>query len=333
MRGRGVCLGGVLVLSVWAWVGTALGQSAGTHAVGAPSENDPDTAGLGGERARPVVPTDPLIAAIHRQARDGYARIRSEIGDYTCTVVKRERVGGRLGTYEFLSAKVRHARGSAPFSVYLKFHAPEDLHGREVLYVDGQNEGRLIARNGGLRFAYITTEVEPTSDVAMEGNRYPITEFGIENLLKRFVEHLDNAVLDGCTIETLEGSKVDGRACTCFQITNHERFPREVGSHPPTSDRVASFRLSEREQAAGPPPTSRSSRPRFRVARVFIDPRIGFPVHYEAFDWPKAAGDPPRLLEQYTYRDIRWNVGLTDRDFDRTNPSYGFRKPSAESPR
>ena len=34
----------------------------------------------------------------------------------------------------------------------------------------------------------------------------------------------------------------------------------------------------------------------------------------------------PRLLEEYTYRQLKLNVGLTDADFQRWNPAYGFRK-------
>jgi hypothetical protein len=48
------------------------------------------------------------------------------------------------------------------------------------------------------------------------------------------------------------------------------------------------------------------------------------PVHYEAYDWPKQPGEPPVLLERYTYTDLKLNPGLTDADFDPKNPEYKF---------
>lgn len=247
-----------------------------------------------------AVPSDAdaaVHAAILQLAQDGYARIRRDIRDYTCLMIKRERIDGRLHEYQYMEAKVRHARDDGagnvvPFSVYLKFLAPEDLRGREVLYVAGQNDGKLIARKGGLRFAYITTRLDPESELAMEDNRYPITEFGFENLTRRMLQHMESHELQGCLIERRTGAKVDGRPCLAIQITN------------PTPSRDADFHL----------------------ARVYIDDVLQIPIHYEAFDWPARGQTEPQLIEQYTYRHVKLNVGLTDSDFRRDNPAYGFRK-------
>lgn len=234
--------------------------------------------------------------AVLELAREGYRRIHSEVRDYTCVLVKRERVHGKLLPYQYMYAKVRHSRvmdgKQVPFSVYLKFLAPEDLQGREVLYVEGQNDGKIIAKKGGLRFSYITTQLDPTSDLALEDNRYPITEFGFENLVHRFIEHIENSVLDDCTVEIRVDARVDNKPCVAIEVVNHRP----------------------------------ESHTRFHSARVYIDTTLRIPIHYEAYDWPSTPQGEPRLLEQYTYRDVKLNVGLTDLDFDRTNPNYGFRK-------
>ncbi len=238
-------------------------------------------------------------AAILEMAREGYERIQNEIEDYSCLLIKRERVQGRLGDYHYMFAKVRHARDAAgpqsavPFSVYLRFLGPQELKGREVLYVDGENDGLLIARKGGLRFASVTTELAPTSELAMRDNRYPLTEFGIENLVRRFVEVVEEGVLlEDCTIQLMEGAKVDGRPCMCIEV-------KQRG----TMDQRATFYL----------------------ARVYIDDEWRVPIHYEAFGWPESEDGDPQLLEQYTYRDLKLNIGLDDDDFSRANPAYGFR--------
>jgi hypothetical protein len=162
--------------------------------------------------------------------------------------------------------------------------------------VDGRNEGRLVARKGGLRFASVTTELDPASELAMRDNRYPVTEIGLENMVRRFVEVAEEGVLlQDCSIQLLRDAKVDGRDCTCIQV----------------------------KQRGGPEKNEKSLE--FYLARVYIDNELQVPIHYEAFGWPDSPEGDPQLLEQYTYRNLKLNVGLTDDDFARDNPAYGFR--------
>ena len=62
----------------------------------------------------------------------------------------------------------------------------------------------------------------------------------------------------------------------------------------------------------------------FHSVKVFIDRELGLPIRFEAYDWPAKAGVAPELVEEYTYRDLRLNVGLSDADFDPANPAYSF---------
>jgi hypothetical protein len=48
------------------------------------------------------------------------------------------------------------------------------------------------------------------------------------------------------------------------------------------------------------------------------------PIRYAAWTWPEKAGEEPPLLEEYTYVDMKLNVGLTDKDFDPDNSAYNF---------
>jgi hypothetical protein len=250
------------------------------------------------EVARPAAAKSDLESsreAILQMARQGFQRVQ-DIRDYSCLLVKRERVGGVLHDFEYMQAKVRHERSEGgkvvPFSVYLRFLGPDELKGREVLFVSGRHDNKLVVRKGGLRFAQITTEIDPHSDLALRDNRYPITEFGFENLVKRFLDHVEGAALDDCTIQLTRGAKVDDRPCLCIQVSKNGRSP--------DAD--------------------------FYLARVYIDEELQIPIHYEAFDWPLRQGDEPRLLEQYTYRNVRLNIGLNEADFRRDNPAYGFRQ-------
>ena len=67
--------------------------------------------------------------------------------DYTATFVKRERLDGEdLQEMQTMQLKLRHK----PFSLYLKWQEGGDV-GREILYVDGQHEQRMLVHPGGLK--------------------------------------------------------------------------------------------------------------------------------------------------------------------------------------
>ncbi len=240
-----------------------------------------------GEANAAAVGDHPLEPALELAAR-GLESIRANIKDYSCTMVKRERIDGKLGEHQYMFSKVRQE----PFSVYLYFLGPEDVKGQEVIYVDGKNENNMLAHAGsGVRAMMGTVSLKPQSMLAMTGNRYPITEFGVENLARRLVEVAEHDKNFGeCEVNFYPNAKVNGRICTCVQVVH---------------------------------PTPRRNF-RFHLARVFIDDELTVPIRYEAYDWPHEAGGQPVLMEEYTYMNLKTNQGFTDADFDPTNPSYKF---------
>ncbi len=133
--------------------------------------------------------------------------------------------------------------------------------------------------------------LDPTGMMAMKGQRYPITDMGIENLVLKLIEKGErDRHQDECTVEFRRGAKVGGRQCTMLTVTH---------PHPrPHFD--------------------------FHVAEIFIDDELQVPVRYAAYSWPKVVGGERELLEEYTYQKIQINVGLTDLDFDRNNKAYNF---------
>jgi hypothetical protein len=240
----------------------------------------------------------PLVPVL-KMAYDGVERMEQEIEDYTCLLTKRERVRGRLFDHETMYVKVRHrqverGRVVRPFSVYVRFLRPERVKNREVVYVEGKNGGKMIVRNGGTRFEYITTALAPDSPTVLQQTRYPISEIGVLNLTRRLIEDGEYEMQhsDDCRVRIVPGAKINGRSCTLVQVAHPE--PRE------TAD--------------------------YQMARILIDDQLVLPVHYSAYDWPDKEGGQPQLLEEYTYTNIRINVGLTDWDFDHRNENYLFLK-------
>jgi hypothetical protein len=223
---------------------------------------------------------------------------QNHVRDYSCQLVKRERVDDELQPYEYMEAKCRNRRMDSgnliePFSLYMKYLAPRKYVGREILYVENRDRGDALVRKGGTRNAYVNMWVNPQGELAMRGNRYPITEFGIERLLVRLIEvGQEEMQYDECEVEYYYDAKIDGRLCAGIEVR-----------HPAPRDHF-----------------------RYHIARVFIDKQLHVPIHFSSFTWPTEPGGAPILLEQYTYRNVKLNVGLTDEDFARNNASYNFRK-------
>ena len=234
-----------------------------------------------------VAGAHPLQPALEL-AQKGLSELRGKIKDYSCTVVKRERIDGKLGEHEYMFAKVRHE----PFSVYLYFLAPDTVKGQEVIWVEGQNDGNMLAHAGsGVRAMVGTVSLKPNGALAMQGNRYAVTEIGVENLARRLVEVAEHDKQFGeCEVNFYKDAKVNGRVCTCVQVVHP--VPRR------------NFR--------------------FHLARVFIDDEYLIPIRYEAYDWPHEQGGQPVLMEEYTYMNVKPNNGFTDADFDPKNAAYKF---------
>lgn len=242
------------------------------------------------------MPQPPLATAL-KIARDGLNRCQADVSDYTATLVKRERVDGTVGEHDYMFVKVRNrkvenGKVTQPLSVYLTYLKPAAVKGREVIYVEGQNNGNLIAHEGGFKGRFLPTmPLPPTGVLAMRGQRYPITEIGIENLIVKLIERGELAMrFPEVTCVFRKNAKVRDRVCTVLEVTQPNRHP-------------------ELE---------------FHLAQVFIDDDLNLPIRYVAYDWPKRPGAEPELIEEYNYIDLKLNVGLTDADFDPRNPQYTF---------
>jgi hypothetical protein len=232
--------------------------------------------------------THPLDPAI-KMAKDGLARIQAQVQDYSCTLVKQERIDGELLPVEYMYTEVRCRKmvngvTTTPFSVYMYFLKPDAMKGREVIYVEGRNDGKLTAHEGsGALRVMGAVSLDPKGRIAMRGNRYPITDVGIEFLISELIKRGERDRQRGeCTVEFKENVRINGRQCTLLEVTHpHAR---------PYFD--------------------------FHIARIFIDTELDLPVRYEAYSWPTVPGGQPVLEECYTYLNIKVNVGLTDENFD-----------------
>ena len=160
-----------------------------------------------------------------RIARESLQHIRTNVNDYTALFVKRCRVDGVLPPLQYSNLKIRNRKVvngtlATPMSVYLDFLKPSDVKGREVIWVEGKNNGNLIAHQGGLA-RFVTVRLDPTGYLAMRNQRYPITEIGIENLLIKIIEAGEHDRNYGeCDVQVFKNAKVGKITCTMVQVTH-----------------------------------------------------------------------------------------------------------------
>lgn len=242
-------------------------------------------------------PLDPAI----QLANDSLAHFQETVNDYECRIVSRERVNGVVGPYEYMDAKIRNQKVSGgrvvtPLSVYLKFTAPQAAAGREILWIQGQNNDKMLVNpsDGDGRFLP-SVWLKPDGPIAMRGRLHPLTFIGIENLIVKLIERGERErKFPECDVRFIKGAKINGRVCTVLEV-----------EHPVQRQHFE-----------------------FNLAQIFIDDELQIPIRYAAYLWPTEPSerrpDPNLVIEEYTYLNVKINQDLTDADFRRDNPNYNF---------
>jgi hypothetical protein len=172
-----------------------------------------------------------------------------------------------------------------PFKVYMRWLLGPGA-GREGLYVAGANDGKFVVAEAEGLAQFVTAALVPDDPRVLEKSRHPVTDVGIGRLLEIVGENARRGARERVLRVVDRGAgEVDGR-----------RVRQVEGILP-------------RDPAAG--------YYGYRVILAF-DQEYGLPTRVVVYD----TGD--RLVEDYTYLQLRLNPGLTDRDFDRNNREYAF---------
>ena len=261
------------------------------------------TASLAASPASASVPTpsEEVVELSGRKALDfqitrleSMLRTLSLIDDYKAKFVKQERVGGDLSRETKIDLKFRHGNDEtgAPTSIYMKWLSGDK--GREVIFVDGQNNGKILVHAGGWRARILPVlSLDPTGSLAMGESRHPITEAGLMNLTEKWLTvRRQDRKHAGMTFG-VEPAEFDG--CSGYKFT--------VEYSDPLVSKI------------------------YRKCELWIDDERNIPVASVNYTWDGRGNDDDNtLVERYEYRDLELNVGLADIDFDRKNEQYTFRK-------
>ena len=175
-----------------------------------------------------------------------------------------------------------------PRAVYLKFLKPASLQNREVLYNGGED---LVVKRGGRKNASMTLYISIESPLATEGNRYTIRDMGLKVLSERLLSVIKTeVVIPDTEIVVYDNAKVDGRIVKFYRMIHNKKTSTE----------------------------------QCYIAEIAIDKELNIPIYYKALGYGK--DDEPVVLEEYSFRNIKLNVGLTNEDFNEQNKKYGFKK-------
>jgi uncharacterized protein DUF1571 len=224
--------------------------------------------------SRAAAGPDPAQLLLGMEA--AYARVTR----YTALFVRQEVVGGVPRPRE--EALLKWER---PGLLYLRWTAGPPA-GREILFVPGRDDGRMLVREPGLLRRFATIVMAPDSPRVLEESRHPVTDIGIGRLI--------DLVLSDTR-----------RAAQAGELTVHDHgMARGPGG------------LERRLEAVFPRGRERGYAGHRLVLMLAAD--SGLPVRAIVHD--RDGG----VIADYAYRDLDLDAELTAADFDAANPAYGF---------
>lgn len=202
---------------------------------------------------------------------------------YTTTFYQQINKHGTLREREEINLKVRHE----PFSVYL--HWADNR--QQVLYVEGANDGRLLARRTrGL--LQRTVKLPPTSRIAMMDALQPVTDVGLLRLVQKARQELNACPSrSGVDCQPPVAAEVAGQPARRFTLN---------------------FASTEIHAT-------------YSRCEICFHNDAPVPICISCYGWTDD-GRPGDLLEHYLYEDVRSDTALTEVDFDPGNDAYAFGK-------
>lgn len=217
-----------------------------------------------------------------------------QIPSYSAEMTKQERIGGDVGREQKIDLKFRHADEAAGISqsIYMKWQTGD--RGREVIYVDGLNNGKMLVHAGGWKARILPVlSLDPNGAIAMSEARHPINEAGLKHLTSKWLRvRLGDEGQAGIQYH-VEPADFDGRNGYKFSVT-----------------------YSDKSQNGD-----------YRKCELWIDSERNIPLASVNYTWSvETATDAQTMVERYEYRNVELNANLSDADFDRTNRRYAFKK-------
>lgn len=236
-----------------------------------------------------------LIAAVLLLAALPGVAATGDGGSHLMALLERmEASYGRVEDYSALFSRLERIENKLvpDEAVFLKFKKPFNLYmkwtvgpRKEALYVEGGYDGKVVAHCDGVGGG-LTWHLDPKGSILMDGNRHPITDVGFAFILGVMRWNFSQAVKHGeLQVLRMEDEAFLGRPCLAVEA----RFTPGEGR-------------------------------RYYASRIVVrvDKELLLPVGIACYDEKDA------LFEEYSYKDVKINVGFTSKDFSKRNAEYFF---------
>lgn len=200
---------------------------------------------------------------IFARALKAYEQVR----DYRCTFHKKESVNGKI-----INSRAEF-RFKKPFCAFYK---ESEGQNKDIacVYIAGKNDNKLATKNTGI-LGLMTINLDPEGNLAMKGNRHPVTHLGIGYILDSAKKDIEKARKNGNAIFTYEGEKnIYGRKVHATKAI----YPENSGYYG-------------------------------HIVNMCYDAKTALPVRITVYDWKN------EFMEEYGYEDVRLDTGLGDSDF------------------
>lgn len=229
-----------------------------------------------------LIRRDPLAALEKAQAEHG-----EQVRDYTCTFIKQELLASGLSNEQTIATSFR----SQPYSVVMHW-LKNPGKAERVIYVKGkwvdadagksEEREQAVCQPGAIARVFLKSLKQPIhGDLAREASRRYIDEFGFWQSLNLLTKYSRIAKERGELTLTFRGESIfDGRPT--YVLERRLPYTGDDGVYPD------------------------------RLATIHIDKEWHVPVSVRCY----ADEAKKQLLGRYEYRDVAFDVGLTDKTFE-----------------
>jgi hypothetical protein len=201
------------------------------------------------------------------------------VKDYTCMLVSQENVNGKLLDANYIQLKMK----AEPFSVHMRWAAPEKSKGQEVAFVLGKNNNKMRV-NSKLLGGGLWLSIDPNDKRVTQHSRHNILEAGIGNMIEQTLVQWDKDRKLGKTAVKTAVFLCNGKSCHKVELTRLAKDPA------------------------------------FYCHRtvIYLEKESKLPIRLDNYDWPREGGPAGgELLESFSYVNLEFNVGLKDADFNK----------------
>jgi hypothetical protein len=210
------------------------------------------------------------------EARAAHAKLR----DYTCHLVRTERVRGKLQAEQTAELRVC----VQPACVNVRVVAPKAVAGQETSYVASKSTSKVRFKAAGVDGVRGFVTLAKDDPKVLADTRHAVTEA----TLLAVVERVEKAVATEKKMNNPVQILVSEYTFAGRPVTRYEVF----------ADRVHPNRYAHR-------------------CVVYVDKETKLPARFEAYDAPKPGTAEGELIEVQSFVGLRTNTGLGEAAFDR----------------